>query len=241
MQPQPPPAPKRPTSSEHHGRVLMDDYAWMRDENWQQVLRDPFRPARRYQGAPASRERLHRRDLGSDHRLAGDDLRRDARPDAGGRQLRPDAGRARGSTTHRSQPGRSSPFMPGDPGQPCPDSSPVLTGSNRGPLRTGSKSCSTWRRWAQGHAFFRVAAVRHSADHRLLGWAEDAQGSEVYPHPRTRPSDGQGCRPGRGGQHRLLRHLALRQVPVLGVPRRQRTPAPGDAPPDRRGGGCGGV
>jgi len=39
--PTPPPAPKQPKRIEQLGRVRTDDYAWMKDENWQQVLRDP--------------------------------------------------------------------------------------------------------------------------------------------------------------------------------------------------------
>jgi oligopeptidase B len=39
--PKPPVAPKRPHRIEQLGRVRVDDYAWMKDDNWQQVLRDP--------------------------------------------------------------------------------------------------------------------------------------------------------------------------------------------------------
>ena len=37
----PPIAKKEPRRIEQLGRVRVDDYAWMKDENWQQVLRDP--------------------------------------------------------------------------------------------------------------------------------------------------------------------------------------------------------
>src|SRR6201987_5409581 len=39
--PTPPVARKDPKRIEQLGRVRIDDYAWMKDENWQQVLRDP--------------------------------------------------------------------------------------------------------------------------------------------------------------------------------------------------------
>ena len=37
----PPVAPKHPKTFEQLGRTRTDDYAWMKDEAWQQVLRDP--------------------------------------------------------------------------------------------------------------------------------------------------------------------------------------------------------
>ena len=39
--PTPPVAPRRPHSFTHHGITVTDDYAWLKDENWQEVLRDP--------------------------------------------------------------------------------------------------------------------------------------------------------------------------------------------------------
>ncbi|MFN3229733.1 MAG: S9 family peptidase [Asticcacaulis sp.] len=39
--PKPPVAPKIPHKTEQLGRVRVDDYAWMKDENWQKVMRDP--------------------------------------------------------------------------------------------------------------------------------------------------------------------------------------------------------
>src|SRR5215475_10660517 len=34
-------APRRPHSFTRHGITVTDDYAWLKDENWQEVLRDP--------------------------------------------------------------------------------------------------------------------------------------------------------------------------------------------------------
>lgn len=36
-----PVAPRRPHSFTHHGITVTDDYAWLKDENWQEVLREP--------------------------------------------------------------------------------------------------------------------------------------------------------------------------------------------------------
>src|SRR4051812_44623435 len=37
----PPQAEQRPTSRVVHGATLRDDYAWLKAQNWQEVLRDP--------------------------------------------------------------------------------------------------------------------------------------------------------------------------------------------------------
>src|SRR5271154_4230128 len=34
-------APRRPHSFTTHGITVSDDYAWLKDANWQEVLRDP--------------------------------------------------------------------------------------------------------------------------------------------------------------------------------------------------------
>jgi oligopeptidase B len=39
--PKPPVVKKVPKRIEQLGRVRIDDYAWMKDDNWQAVLRDP--------------------------------------------------------------------------------------------------------------------------------------------------------------------------------------------------------
>lgn len=37
----PPIAQKRPQIFTHHGQDRIDDYAWLKDKNWQDVMRDP--------------------------------------------------------------------------------------------------------------------------------------------------------------------------------------------------------
>ena len=36
-----PSAPRRPHSFTTHGITVTDDYAWLKDDNWQEVLREP--------------------------------------------------------------------------------------------------------------------------------------------------------------------------------------------------------
>ena len=38
---QPPTTKKRPCTIEQHGETRVDNYVWMRDENWREVLRNP--------------------------------------------------------------------------------------------------------------------------------------------------------------------------------------------------------
>jgi len=38
---EPPVAPRRPAPFTRHGITVADDYAWLKDPNWQKVLRDP--------------------------------------------------------------------------------------------------------------------------------------------------------------------------------------------------------
>src|SRR5690606_39075200 len=38
---EPPVVEKRPVETTQHGITRVDNYAWLRDENWQEVLRDP--------------------------------------------------------------------------------------------------------------------------------------------------------------------------------------------------------
>jgi oligopeptidase B len=37
----PPVAPRRPSQHTVHGVTLVDDYAWLKDAKWQEVLRNP--------------------------------------------------------------------------------------------------------------------------------------------------------------------------------------------------------
>ena len=39
--PVPPRAPRKPLTTAHHGVEIVDDYAWLRAPNWQEVMRDP--------------------------------------------------------------------------------------------------------------------------------------------------------------------------------------------------------
>ena len=56
-----PSAQRRPKFSVHHGVELVDEYAWLRADNWQDVMRDPAVLDPADPRLPRGRERLHAR------------------------------------------------------------------------------------------------------------------------------------------------------------------------------------
>ena len=163
MPPSPPAAPKHPVTIEQLGRVRTDDYAWMRDDNWQGVLRDPavlradirahLEAENAYTAAVlADTEPLQAQLLAE---MRGRILERDSSVPV------PD-----GLWEYYSRTAEGAQH-------------PVFARRPRG-AEDGEQVLLDVEAMAKGHAYFRVAASRHSADHRLYAWAEDTQGSEVY-------------------------------------------------------------
>ena len=224
MQPSPPHAPKRPLRIEQHGRVRTDDYAWMRDDAWQRVLRDPSVLR------ADIREHLEAENAYTAAVLA---------------ETEPLQATILAEMRGRIQEKDSSVPVPDGPWEyydriAAGAQHPVFARRPRS-AADGEQVLLDVEAMAEGHAYFRVAGTEHSLDHRLYAWAEDSQGSEVY---RVRVRDietGAEGWPSRGKLHWLVRHLALLALPVLGVPRRQRPAPPGDAPPDWWDGGPAGV
>ncbi|MEJ0065424.1 MAG: hypothetical protein WDM85_08210 [Caulobacteraceae bacterium] len=155
---------KDPKRIEQLGRVRVDDYAWMKDDNWQQVLHDPSKVKAEVRehlvaenayvaavlgGSQALQDKMFEEMKG---RIKEDDA---SVPDPDGpfeyfsryelgasirRHLPPAAwrGRRRGTPARRR-------------------------GGRQGPRPT-----------------YAVGAAAHSPDHALYAWAEDVQGSEYY-------------------------------------------------------------
>lgn len=164
MQPLPPHARKQPIEIEQLGRVRTDDYAWMRDDAWQRVLRDPT---------------VLRTDIRT--HLEAENAYTAA-------ILAPTAGLQ--ATILAEMRGR---IQEEDSSVPMPDGPweyydriaegaqhPVYARRPRGGAPDGEQVLLDVEAMAQGHAYFRVGAAEHSNDHRLYAWAEDTQGSEVY-------------------------------------------------------------
>ncbi|WP_287787128.1 S9 family peptidase [Acidiphilium sp.] len=161
-QPTPPAAARKPVRIEQLGRVRTDDYAWLRDANWQAVLRDPAALD------PEIRAHLVAENAYTDAVLAGTkDLQATLLAEMKGRIKDDDS-------TVPAPHGPYAYYRRFDPGaeHPVIARTPRAGGAEQVLLDLPAR--------AKGHAFFSAPAVAHSDDHRLLAWAEDTQGSEVY-------------------------------------------------------------
>ena len=160
--PKPPAAPKRPTTLEQLGRTRTDDYAWMKDEGWQQVLRDP-----KVLRADI-REHLEAENAYTKAVLAGtEDLQAQLFAEMKGRIKEDDS----------SVPAPDGPweyYARYDTGAEHPIHARRPRGGG------GEQVLIDENALAEGKAFFQVGAAHHSPDHALFAWAADAQGSEYY-------------------------------------------------------------
>jgi oligopeptidase B len=161
--PLPPKAEKRPHRIEQLGRVREDEYAWLKDEDWQAVMRDP--------GAlrPDIRAHLEAENAYTQALLASTaELQAKIFEEMKGRIKEDDAS------------------------VPAPDGgfeyySRYETGAQHPRLcRRGRDSSGPEEvlididALARPHAYFSVGHAEHSLDHKLYAWAEDDQGSEYY-------------------------------------------------------------
>ena len=186
-QPIPPRPRKDPKRIEQLGRVRIDDYAWMKDDNWQAVLRDPS-------AVKADvREHLEAENAYVDggagrHRGAADAaVRGDEGAHQGGRRL--------------ASPRRTAPFEYFSRYE-LGAQHPRHLRRPRGRRRTRS-CCWTRTRGPRARPTTRWARAEPSPDHALYAWAEDEQGSEYYRIQVARPGDRRG--PGRTDRERLRR------------------------------------
>jgi oligopeptidase B len=162
VRPSPPLAERRPTLSVHHGVELADEYAWLRAANWQEVMRDP--------GAlePAIRAYLEAENAYTQTAL--DDtkqLQAELFAEMKGRIKEDDS----------SVPSADGPFA---------YFTSYATGGqyprvNRCPHAGGaSELLLDGNQEAQGKAYWQLGAASHSPDHRLLAYAVDDKGSELF-------------------------------------------------------------
>jgi oligopeptidase B len=162
MTTKPPAAPKHPIRIEQLGRIRTDDYAWMKDENWQDVLRDPA-ALRADIRAHLSAENAYTADI-----LAGTEkLQSEIFETLKGRLKQDDATVPAPDGAYayyrRYQPGAQHPIYARQP----------RAGGAEEILLDADAA-------AKPHAYYSIAATAHAPNHRLFAYAEDIQGSEVY-------------------------------------------------------------
>jgi oligopeptidase B len=160
--PTPPVAPRRPHSVTAHGITVVDNYAWLKDKNWQEVLRDPgvldadirnyLEAENGYTESLLGHTAPLQKALVAEMRgrIKEDDSSVPS-PDGAYAYLR----KFREGGQHE-QFGR----MPRDGG----DIQIVLDGDQL----------------AADHGYFKFGGARHSPDHRLEAWSADIKGSEYF-------------------------------------------------------------
>jgi len=158
----PPVAPRRPHSVTMHGVTLSDDYAWLKDANWQEVLRDP-----------KLLDADIRAYLESENAYTDDLLGH-----TGGLQ----------KTLVAEMRGR---VKEDDSSVPSPDGPYAYFRKfrqggqhemfGRKPRGGGADEIVLdGDELAKASEYFRFGGAKHSWDHRLVAWSADVQGSEYF-------------------------------------------------------------
>lgn len=161
--PTPPVAKKVPVRIEQLGRVRVDDYQWMKDDNWQAVLRDPSLIK------ADVKEHLTAENAYREAMMASTlPLQAEMFEEMKGRIKEDDS----------SVPAADGPweyYVRYNTG----DQHPLYCRRPRG-QKDGEVILLDCNKLAEGKAYSEVSATEHSPDHALFGYAEDAQGSEVF-------------------------------------------------------------
>ncbi|MEM8743873.1 MAG: S9 family peptidase [Pseudomonadota bacterium] len=160
--PAPPVTQAHPMDDTRHGITRTDDYAWLRADNWQEVMRDP-----------AVLDRDIRSVLEAENAYTGAILAdTDALQD----------------TLFAEMKGR---IKEDDSSVPAPDGpfayyTRFVTGGQHPlfcrRLREGDEDrvLIDANKLAEPHSYFRIGGVSHSPDHRLIAYSSDTNGSEYY-------------------------------------------------------------
>ena len=161
--PTPPAARRTPKVIEQLGRTRTDDYAWMKDDNWREVLRDP-----KVLRADI-REHLEAENAYTKELLGKTEaLQAELFAEMKGRIKEDDS----------SVPASDGPwdyYVRYEIGAEHP-----VHGRRPRGREDGEQVLLNEEALAKGKAFFQVGAASHSPDHQLYAWAADEQGSEYY-------------------------------------------------------------
>ncbi len=163
MAPLPPTARRDPKTTVQLGRTRTDDYAWMKDDNWKDVLRDPKLLR------VDIREHLEAENAYTAQMLAGTEaLQAQMFAEMKGRVKEDDS-------SVPASDGAWDYYVRYEIGAEHPIHARRPRGRNDGEVVLLDEDALS-----KGKAFFQVGAAHHSPDHRLYAWACDEQGSEYY-------------------------------------------------------------
>ena len=158
----PPIASRHPTVSTSHGIARTDDYAWLRADNWQQVIRDPSVLA------PEIREYLEAENAYTEAAMAdAETLRHELFAEMRGRIKEDDSSvpSPDGLYAYATRYGDG-------------DEHPTIIRTSRD--GDGERVILDANLLASGKAYFRLGGSMHSPDHRLFAYAFDDKGSEYF-------------------------------------------------------------
>jgi len=157
-----PAAPAPPLKTSRHGTVLTDEFAWLKDPNWQRVMRDPRLLD------PTIRKHLENENRYADDVLASTvPLQEALIAEMRGRIKEEDA-------TVPAADGAFAYFTRYRDGGQHPSVCREPRGGGVGEVLIDGDAL------ALGKAFFRLGATAHSPDHRLLAWSADETGAELF-------------------------------------------------------------
>ncbi|RYF93281.1 MAG: S9 family peptidase, partial [Caulobacteraceae bacterium] len=175
--PVPPVAKKEPKVIEQLGRKRTDNYAWMKDDNWQAVLRDPT-IVKADVKAHLTEENAYTKAMLS----STEDLQGKMFEEMKGRVKEDDSSVPSGDGqweyyTEFEKGAQHPKFMRRGRKPPY-----VLDGKLVTEVRAvaAPQLLLDADALAKGKAYSEVAATAHSSDHKLFAYAEDAQGSEFH-------------------------------------------------------------
>jgi oligopeptidase B len=157
-----PSAEKRPVTSTHFGVTRTDDYAWLRADNWQQVMREPAALA------PDIRAYLDQENTWTEGAMA--DV-------AGLKDALVAEMRARIKEDDSSVPSPDGPYAYGIRFAHGAEHPMLIRTDRDGGNETVLLDANAL---AEGKAYFHLGGSAHSPDHRLLAWASDEMGSEYF-------------------------------------------------------------
>jgi len=158
----PPKALRRPRTETRHGDTRTDDYAWLRDDNWQQVMRNPAvldADIRAYLEAENAYANAVLAPLSDQIERLFQEMKGRIKQDDSSVPL-PDGPWA---YYRRYRDGGEHPLFCRRP----------RTGGDETLMFDGDAA-------AEGQAYFKLAACEHSPDHRYLAYAVDLNGSEIF-------------------------------------------------------------